>query len=117
MEKFPKRITIELTNKCNLDCVFCPRRYMESELDFMDKNLFTKIIDEIAKYPDTVIVPFFRGESLLHPDFNFFMEYMRKKSERFVVQLATNAVVLDDEKIDVILKNKIDFLSIQMFRH
>lgn len=114
MEKFPKRITIELTNKCNLDCVFCPRRFMESEIDFMDKELFCKIIDELQSYPETVIVPFFRGESLLHPDFDFFIEYMRKKSDRFVIQLATNAVSLDEMKINTILENKIDFLSFSL---
>lgn len=113
-EKFPKRVTIELTNKCNLDCVFCPRRYMESELDFMKKELFCKIIDELSQYPDTIIVPFFRGESLLHPEFDFFIEYMRKKSDKFVIQLATNAVSLDEQKIDIILNNKIDFLSFSL---
>lgn len=114
MEKFPKRITIELTNKCNLDCVFCPRRYMDSEINFMDKKLFCKIIDELEAYPETIIVPFFRGESLLHPEFDFFIEYMRKKADEFVIQLATNAVSLDAKKINTILDNKIDFLSFSL---
>ena len=67
MEKleFPNRITIELTNQCNVSCTFCPRQQVPMEIGFMKKELYYKIIDEAARHLPIKIVIFFRGESLL----------------------------------------------------
>lgn len=52
----------------------------------MSIALFLKVVLELPS--DTVVVPFFRGESLMHPYFNIMMPYLKRFSE---VQLATNA--------------------------
>ena len=67
--EFPKRIEIELASSCNLRCIYCPRHYVDNLNGFIDLDLFKKLISEIEKYPDTVLVLHRRGESLLHPEF------------------------------------------------
>ena len=52
----PKRLEIELVSDCNLKCTYCPRHYLESLKGYMDFGLFTKIVDEMFIYPDTIIV-------------------------------------------------------------
>ena len=66
---FPNRITIELTNQCNVSCSFCPRQKINMEIGFMDIKLYKKIIDEASSHLPVKLVLFFRGESMLHPQF------------------------------------------------
>lgn len=57
---FPNRITVELTNECNVSCTFCNRQKIQMELGFMSKELYYKIIDEAAQHLPVKLVPFFR---------------------------------------------------------
>lgn len=107
---FPERVIVELTNNCNFSCVMCPRQYMRDSVGFMEFSLFKKIIDELARYPKTIITPFFRGESLTHPQVIAFMRYIRKKTNARVL-LATNAASLTPSVSRVLLKCNIDFIS------
>jgi len=47
LRKYPNGITIELTNRCNLICNYCPKGKLEDRKDMdIDFDLFKKIIDE-----------------------------------------------------------------------
>lgn len=106
---FPRRVTVELTNHCNLNCTMCPRRFMTGPRGFMAGSLFTRIIDEIAVHPGTVLVPFFRGEALLHPDFLTMISYAKPRVGS--VQLATNATLMDPVIADALVALGVDFVS------
>jgi radical SAM protein with 4Fe4S-binding SPASM domain len=106
--QYPKRVTIELTNKCNRHCEGCPRHKMLYPQGYMNKELFHKIVNELP--PQTVIVPFYRGESLLHRDF---AEYMQSLKKFKTVQLATNGDYLNRTNQQAILRN-VTFLSISL---
>jgi radical SAM protein with 4Fe4S-binding SPASM domain len=106
--QYPKRVTIELTNRCNRACQGCPRHKMNYPYGEISTTLFTNITDQL---PDNVcIVPFFRGEPTLHTHFTELMN----KLERFTtVQLATNGDKLTDPIKDAILSN-VSFLSLSL---
>lgn len=110
---FPKRITLELTNRCNLHCSFCPRRIMEKERGDMAMHLAHQIIDEIASHGSVVIVPFFRGESLLHPYWYDVLQYARKK-ETGPIQFTTNATLLTPPNSDKLLTLEPEFVSFSL---
>ncbi|WP_319762398.1 radical SAM protein [Maridesulfovibrio sp.] len=110
---FPKRITLEFTNFCNLRCVFCPRRYMEKETGFMDVELARKLISEISLHAPVVIVPFFRGESLTHPHWDTLFEMLHEHGLD-KIQMATNASLLTEEKAKHILSLGVETLSFSM---
>lgn len=59
--EFPNRITVELTNRCNVSCTFCPRQTVNMTLGDMDWNLYKKIIDEASLHLPVKLVCFFRG--------------------------------------------------------
>lgn len=105
---FPKRIEIEPTNHCNSKCIYCPRKFGIGEKGFMGLDLYKKIIDEAAEYPETVLQLFRWGESLLHPEFSEMLKYVRGKFKE--VQLATNAILLD-KKMSEIIAETVTFLS------
>lgn len=105
---FPERIEIEFTNKCNSKCIYCPRQYGVGDEGVMPFYLFKKIIDEAEQYAGIALQLHRRGESLLHPEFEKMLEYLRGKFND--VQLATNAILLDKKKAESIAE-AVTFLS------
>jgi hypothetical protein len=74
----------------------------------MNPSLFTKIIGQLPN--ETIVVPFFRGESLLHPHFAMFMRQLSRFKQ---VQLATNGDYLEPKNQTAILTS-CTFLSVSL---
>jgi radical SAM protein with 4Fe4S-binding SPASM domain len=76
---------IELTNKCPMKCVMCPRtKNMTRPQGFMDYRLFQRAIDELASANPSfarehVVWLHHFGESLLHPRFGDCIRYAASK--------------------------------------
>lgn len=109
--EFPKRLEIELVSDCNLKCTYCPRHYVNELTGYMNFDLFKKIIDEAAAYPEMIFVLHRRGESMLHPQFSDMLNYIAGKFKE--VQMATNATKLTEDKYAAIV-NGLDFLSFSL---
>ncbi|UYH53683.1 radical SAM/SPASM domain-containing protein [Lawsonia intracellularis] len=110
LSSFPSRITLELTNYCNLSCKFCPRHHMEQEFGIMDVALAHELIKEMASYKPVTVVPFFRGESLMHPQWDIILQYLMEYNVG-PIQLTTNATLLTHENTEKLLNVGLDFLS------
>ena len=110
---FPNRITVELTNRCNVSCTFCPRQTIDMPLGYMEPELFKKIIDEASEHLPVKLVIFFRGESLLHPDFFEMAKYAKDKGLG-PIQLASNGLELNDENADKMIESGIDYVSFSL---
>ena len=108
---FPKRIEIELVSDCNLRCTYCPRHYVNDLTGYMDLVLFKRLIDEIAGYPERVIVLHRRGESLMHPHFVEMCNYVGHKFEE--AQIATNGTLLNKRRNQAIIDN-LNFISFSL---
>lgn len=108
--EFPDRITVELTNRCNVSCTFCPRQSVDMKIGYMSMELYKKIVDEAAKHLPVKLVVFFRGESLLHPQFIECVEYAKKRGIG-PIQYATNAFEMTKDMADKLLETGIDFIS------
>ena len=106
----PKRLTIELTNRCNRFCVGCPRHQMRYPIGDINENLWVQILNQLPN--ETAIVPFFRGEPTLHPKFNELLQTL----DRFTtVQLATNGDHLTHTNKRAILEN-VTYLSLSIHK-
>ena len=115
MEKlnFPNRVTVELTNDCNVSCVFCNRQKISMDIGYIEDKLFYKIIDEMARHLPVKLVPFFRGEPLMHPQLIPFIKYAKQKGVG-PIQMASNALLLDDQMQDRLIEAGIDYLSFSL---
>ena len=98
-----QRIHIELTNRCNFSCEFCPSSLMTRPAQDLEPHLAFKAIDEIAceQFTDTI---FFHvmGEATLYPHLEEVVRYAKNKNLKVV--LTTNGWGLSFELIGRILK-------------
>jgi len=100
IKDFPERIVLELTPLCNLSCSMCPRHYIKETDGYMSEVLYRKLIDEIcAEKPDAIVLPFWRGESCMHPQFTSLLNYTLEK--KLEVHLSTNGHYMDDQFRDI----------------
>ena len=110
---FPQRVTLELTNICNLRCTFCPRRYMEKERGYLDTDLALSLLDEMAEHQCQAFVPFFRGESLLHRNWAKILRHAIAVGAG-EVQFTSNASLLTPEATEELLDMGIHFISFSL---
>lgn len=111
--KFPNRVTVELTNDCNVSCTFCNRQKVAMDIGYMDEKLFYKIIDEMANHLPIKLVPFFRGEPLMHPQIIEFIQYAKSKGIG-PIQMASNALLLNAKMQDALIEAGIDYISFSL---
>jgi len=79
----------------------------------MEWSLYRKIIDEASTYLPVTLVPFFRGETLLHPQFLKMLRYAKEKGLG-PIQIATNATLLTENISKEILHLELDFISFSL---
>lgn len=112
---YPTTIHIEVTTRCNLVCLQCPRQgdfghLIDTNKD-MPKEDFIKIFH---KFPYLERIDFSGlGDSLLYPWIFEILEYIRRKNSYLNIFLSTNSTVLQDEnKVKQILTSGINILQI-----
>lgn len=112
---------IELTNRCPMRCVMCPRtNNMTRAKGHMDFELFTRIIDELISantdyiHHQPVWLHHF-GESLMHPKFAECIQYAVKKG--VVTCLSINPLMLKPEVSIALLGANPDILYISLDGH
>ena len=112
---------IELTNRCPMKCVMCPRtKNMTRPQGFMEYELYKRAIDELVsnnrEYIDNRLVWLHHfGESLLHPRFGDCIAYASSKGVR--AALSINPIMLKDDVIDELLKSKPYLLCMSLDGH
>lgn len=70
----PRGIDIELTNRCNAGCCFCPRHEIP-ELGDMSDEVFERVLAFVREQSIGTIYFIGRGEPMLHPRF---VEYIQR---------------------------------------
>ncbi len=114
IRQFPLRLTLELTNRCNYLCAMCPSRFQPQAVKgLMEPALFRRLVDEAAEHLPVALVPFFRGESLLHPQAVELIAYAKKRGLG-PVQLASNGWLLDEATGKGLLDAGLDFISFSL---
>ena len=109
----PPILMVEVTTKCNLQCIMCPRQLVvqkrkEGNMDF---NTFKKIIDDTEKWLFCLALWNF-SEPMLNENIYEFIEYAKQK--KIFVSLATNGLLLSDSNIEKIIDSKLDYLIISI---
>ena len=96
---YPLSISIELTNKCNFRCTHCYKEAGNEHKDFMEKSLFTRIMNDIRG--KVYCVEITGGEATLHPDL---LEMVKSRSVQKLILLTNGSKIstMNEELINYI---------------
>lgn len=100
-----KKIYIEITNACNLNCDFCIKN--KRKIIYMTKENYIKIIDKIKNFTKEIYLHVL-GEPMLHPNINEFIEYAKKNNLK--LNITTNGYLITNIKNN----SNIDRLNISL---
>lgn len=84
-----KKVYVEITNMCNLNCDFCIKNQRKKEYISIDN--FNKLLNKLNNYTDYLYFHIL-GEPLLHPKIN---ELINIASNNFKVNITTNGYLID----------------------
>lgn len=92
MRKF-KKVYVEITNICNLNCNFCPKT--SRKLKFMEKEDFEKVVKSIKPYTDHVYLHLM-GEPFLNKNIKTFLDICSEYELK--VNITTNGTLINEVK-------------------
>lgn len=99
MKKY-KKIYVEITNICNLNCSFCSK--VEKPLKSISKEEFTHVINEIKDFTDNIYLHV-KGEPLLHKDLDELLTIA--DNNNINVNITTNGVLFPN-KVELLKRHK-----------
>ncbi len=111
---FPQSVGIEISSQCNYQCKMCPRRKLTRPSINMDPGIFYKVVDEIRHYDIKMLGLYRLGESLKHPQFFDFLNYIGRFDSLRNTFLSTNGGLLTEKVIGKLLSSSLKFLNISM---
>lgn len=98
MKRF-KKTYIEITNKCNLSCEFCPKTVRKTE--FMGRELFEEILIKLQGHSEFLYFHVM-GEPLLHPEIGWFLDVCARYNYR--VNITTNGTLISKTEEAILSK-------------
>lgn len=107
LSEMPLLIDIELTNNCNMSCMFCGNRAQTREKGFMTEETFSLVLKQID---ERIPLRFVRwGENMLHPGMLDFFRMAKLKG--IMIHLTTNGTLLSDSIIKQFVKIPLDSIK------
>lgn len=111
---FPLHIDFEVSALCNMRCPMCFRPHRADQKDgLLDFDLYKKAIDECGKMGLYSIRLSWRGESTTHPKLIEMIRYAKEKGIK-EVSFLTNALRLEGNYAEELVKSGVDYLSISV---
>lgn len=104
-----KKIYIEITNVCNLNCNFCPQTKRRPQ--YMGIDTFSNILDQVKGYGSYIYLHV-KGEPLLHDDIDKLLDISFSKG--FKVNITTNGTLLHKVKDKLIAKPALRQVNISL---
>ncbi len=106
-----EQLALEITNRCNLDCFFCPMRFMRRERKSMDLSLFEKILIEVSEKKIAKNISLANmGEPLVHSHIHQILKISKKFPLNYY--LPTNGTLLTEKLVKEISHFKEILISV-----
>lgn len=111
---FPRKIHLEPTGKCNIDCLFCHHHGSEyrqgGDARFIPVKLASKILSDAYGQGARELGLCFRGEALLHRELESIISNARDIGYEYIF-LSTNGILADEKRVRSLIKNGLHSLA------
>jgi tungsten cofactor oxidoreducase radical SAM maturase len=113
----PKRdlakVYVEITSKCNFDCVMCVRKTWKDEIGSMTRDQFYGLLDQMKGFPGLSTIHFGGfGEPLCHENLGDFLDGAAEAG--LEIELTTNASLLNREMAERIIERQVKRLTVSI---
>lgn len=118
--EFPYSLAIDPCNLCNFECKFCAIQSSKEKLlykkQFMEMELFKKIIDDLAEFSLKLKVLRLsgQGEPLLNPHIADMISYAKKKKVADFIEIVTNGSKLNPQLNSRLVEAGVDRIRISI---
>ena len=108
-----RKVYVEPTTRCNLDCRICVRNVWEETLEDMSAGTFERVLDGLRGLPDLpeVVVGGY-GEPLAHPNIVDCLEAIKGLGVK--ITISTNGVLLDEERGRALIDLGVDGITVSL---
>jgi len=111
----PDTVEIELTNFCNLDCIFCPNSKHRRKKGIMDFGVFKRIVDEVTTLKVSHVVISGFGEPLIDKGIIEKLDYIYDKKVECYIELVTNGFLLTEKMCNALCaKQLVNILDVSI---
>ena len=108
---FPrKNLLIEVTNACNLECIFCANRKMTRKKGIISPNLTERVLNEAYENGTREVGFYSTGEPLLCNDIANYVKLAKRIGYEYVY-ITTNGVVATADRIRQLVSYGLDSLK------
>jgi putative metalloenzyme radical SAM/SPASM domain maturase len=113
MDDNPRRLNIEVTTRCNLNCEMCIRRVWKEEAGDMDLETYRALLPAFSEVESVNFIGI--GEPLLHQDLIEMIRLARSHlSPQGQCSLTTNAVLMDEAMARDLVSAGVDDLVVSV---
>ena len=103
LEEWPGALLIDITNRCNAKCVWCPNPNL-TNVGSMDMDVYRKIIDDFGTRGGVVTFGTF-GEPLMDKHMEERIDYLKRYPKIHKVEVLTNGFFLNEKIVPTLLKH------------
>ncbi len=111
---YPTRVLLEMTSRCNQNCIMCPRQQLKREKKDMEPSLFKKCVDELDNKVIDGLWIYNIGESLLHPNFPELLDYVSSKQHLGPIWSSSNGKELSEHFSRMIIESEMTFMNMSV---
>ena len=104
----------ELTDRCNLNCIHCGSRCLNSNDTYLAFSVIEKTLAEVSERyaSENIMICVTGGEPMLHPD--FLKVILKAHRYGFPVGITTNGTLIDDNMAQKLVKAGLDTVAISI---
>ena len=103
LEEWPGALLIDITNRCNAKCVWCPNPDL-TNVGAMDMDVYRKIIDDFGTRGGVLTFGTF-GEPLMDKFMKERIEYLKRYPKIHKVEVLTNGFFLNDKIVPTLIEH------------
>jgi radical SAM protein with 4Fe4S-binding SPASM domain len=103
LEEWPGALLIDITNRCNAKCVWCPNPDL-TNVGAMDMDVYRKIIDDYGSRGGVLTFGTF-GEPLMDKHMKKRIEYLKCYPKIHKIEILTNGFFLNENIVPTIIEN------------
>jgi len=112
-------VQLEVTTRCNDDCLFCPRAQIIKKgirtLADAPLDLFSLIVPQLAEFKlNKVVVISGLGEPFLYSQLNQVLQMFKKLGKTVYLGLNTNGILLEGPRAECLIGSNVDALRVAL---